>query len=183
MAEWFEKFMSGSETPERAIAGDETLSVLQKVLLITDGTVTQLLEIYSGEKISVQKLEHTLVTGAPPPLGVPAIEPVLSRRILLRGATRPYLYAHSWLVPSRMPPGMQEAILRTDTPIGQLWKAARLETFREIIDYRRERDSKVAALFGVDSALLSRTYLISTGGVLLGLITEKFPVAYFGGSP
>jgi len=167
-------------TPERAIADDESLSVLQKVLLTTDGTVTQLLEIYSGEKISVQKLEHALVKGAPPSLGVSAQEPVLSRRILLRGATRPYMYAHSWLVPSRMPPGMQETILQTDTPIGQLWKAARLETFREIIDFRREQDSEIAALFGVDDPLLSRTYLISAAGAPMGLIVEKFPATYFG---
>jgi chorismate-pyruvate lyase len=167
-------------TPERAIADDESLSVLQKVLLTTDGTVTQLLEIYSGEKISVQKLEHALVNGAPPSLGVSASEPVLSRRILLRGATRPYMYAHSWLVPSRMPKGMQDAILQTDTPIGQLWKAARLETFREIIDFRRERDIVVAGLFGVDEPLLSRTYLISTGGAPMGLIVEKFPASYYG---
>jgi len=90
------------------------------------------------------------------------------------------MYAHSWLVPSRMPQGMQEAILQTDTPIGQLWKAAQLETFREIIDFRRERDTEVAALFGVDATLLSRTYLISTGGAPLGLIAEKFPDTYFG---
>lgn len=174
--------MSGPETPERAIASDESLSVLQKVLLITDGTVTQLLEIYTREKITVQKLEHSLVTGAPSSLSVTATEPVLSRRILLRGSARPYMYARSWLVPSRMPRGMQEAILQTDTPIGQLWKAARLETFREIIDFRRERDSEVSALFGVDSELLSRTYLISAGGMPLGLITEKFPTTYFCGT-
>lgn len=166
-------------TPERAIADDETLSIAQKVLLTTDGTVTQLLEIYTGEKIRVQKLEHALVKGAPPSLAVSATEPVLSRKILLRGATRPYLYAHSWLVLSRMPQGMQETILQTDTPIGQLWKAARLETFREIIDFRREHDSLVAALFGVDSPLLSRTYLISAGGAPMGLIVEKFPAASF----
>ena len=111
-------------TPERVIADDDSLSLLQKVLLTTDGTVTQLLEIYTGEKIRVEKLEHTLVTGGPASLGVSATEPVLSRRILLRGATRPYMYAHSWLVPSRMPRGMQETILQTDTPIGQLWKAS-----------------------------------------------------------
>ena len=167
-------------TPERVIADDESLSVLQKVLLTTDGTVTQLLEIYTSERISVQKLEHALVKGAPDSLGVSASEPVLSRRILLRGPTRPYMYAHSWLVPSRMPKGMQEAILQTDTPIGQLWKAARLETFREIIDFRRERDSEIAALFGIDDSLLSRTYLISAGGAPMGLIVEKFPATYFG---
>jgi chorismate-pyruvate lyase len=174
--------MSKDPTPERAIAEDDTLSVLQKVLLITDGTVTQLLEIYTGEKISVQKLEHVLVAGAPSSLGVSATEPVLSRRILLWGATRPYMYAHSWLVPSRMPKGMQEAMLQTDTPIGQLWKAARLETYREIIDFRREQDSEVATLFGVDTALLARTYLISAGGAPMGLIAEKFPASYFGGT-
>jgi chorismate-pyruvate lyase len=165
--------------PERVIADDESLTVPQKVLLTTDGTVTQLLEIYTGEKIRVEKLEHALVKGGPPSLCVSATEPVLSRRILLRGATRPYMYAHSWLVPSRMPQGMQEAILQTDTPIGQLWKAARLETFREIIDFRREQDREVAGLFGVEALLLSRTYLISTGGAPMGLIAEKFPATYF----
>ncbi|HEY6124220.1 MAG TPA: chorismate pyruvate-lyase family protein, partial [Steroidobacteraceae bacterium] len=125
------------ETFERVIADDDSLSLPQKVLLTTDGTVTQLLEIYTGERIRVEKLEHALVTGGPAPLGVSATEPVLSRTILLRGASRPYMYAHSWLVPSRMPRGMQETILTTDTPIGQLWKASRLETFREIIDFRR----------------------------------------------
>jgi chorismate-pyruvate lyase len=165
--------------PERVIADDDSLSLLQKVLLTTDGTVTQLLEIYTGEKMRVEKLEHELITGAPAALRVPATESVLSRRILLRGATRPYMYAHSWLVPSRMPQGMQEAILRTDTPIGQLWKAGRLETFREIVDFRREHDSAVAALFGVDTAMLSRTYVIHAGGLPMGLIVEKFPATYF----
>jgi chorismate-pyruvate lyase len=168
------------ETPERVVADDDSLSLPQKVLLTTDGTVTQLLEIYTGEKIRVEKLEHELMTGGPASLGVSATEPVLSRRILLRGATRPYMYAHSWLVPSRMPRGMQETILQTDTPIGQLWKASRLETFREIIDFRREHDSAVAGLFGIDTELLSRTYLIHSGGSPMGLIIEKFPAIYFG---
>jgi len=168
------------QTPERVIADDESLSLLQKVLLTTDGTVTQLLEIYTSEKIRVEKLEHALVTGAPSSLDVAPSEPVLSRKILLRGNTRPYMYAHSWLVPSRMPRGMQEAILNTETPIGLLWKATRLETFREIIDFRREQDSEVSALFGVDALLLSRTYLIHAGGSPMGLIVEKFPATYFG---
>ena len=91
------------------------------------------------------------------------------------------MYAHSWLVPARMPLDMQEKMRHTDTPIGQLWKAARLETFREIVDFRRERDDNVATLFGIDTALLSRTYLIHAGGSPMGLIVEKFPANYFGG--
>jgi chorismate-pyruvate lyase len=168
---------------ERVIADDAALSLLQKVLLTTDGTVTQLLEIYSNEKIRVEKLEHELVKGGPPLLQVSVDEPVLSRRILLRGAVRPYMYAHSLLVLSRMPRGMQETILTTDTPIGQLWKASRLETFREIVDFRRERDTNVAILFGIDAPLLSRTYLIHAGGLPMGLIVEKFPANCFGEEP
>jgi chorismate-pyruvate lyase len=74
---------------------------------------------------------------------------------------------------------MQESMLQTDTPIGQLWKAARLETYREIIDYHREHDKGVAALFGTDAPLLSRSYLIHAGGSPMGLIVEKFPATYF----
>ena len=167
-------------TPERVIADDPLLSLTQKILLTTDGTVTQLLEICTSEKIRVEKLEHTLAKGGPSSLGVSEAEPVLSRRILLRGATRPYMYAHSLLVPSRMPRGMQEKILQTDTPIGQLWKMSRLETYREIVDFRRETDDVVAALFDVEAQMLSRTYLIHTGGLPMGLIVEKFPITYFG---
>jgi chorismate-pyruvate lyase len=164
---------------EKNIADDPSLSLLQKILLTTDGTVTQLLEISTGEKIRVEKLEHAVVAGGPPSLAVPAAEPVLSRKILLRGATRAYMYAHSLLVPSRLPRGMQETMLQTDTPIGQMWKAARLETYREIIDYHREDDADVAALFGIDGLFLSRSYLIHAGGSPMGLIVEKFPATYF----
>jgi chorismate-pyruvate lyase len=168
-------------TPESVIAADPGLSPRQKILLTTDGTVTQLLELLTGEKIRVRKLEHSMIAGGPPSLGVSAGEPVLSRRILLCGAARPYMYAHSWLVPARMPREMQDAMLHTDTPIGKLWKSARLETFREIIDFRRELDNNIAALFGSDTPLLSRTYLIHAGGSPMGLIVEKFPAHLFGG--
>lgn len=166
-------------TPDRLIADDDSLSLLQKVLLTTDGTVTQLLEILTGERIRVDKLEHELVRGGPALLDVPQTEPVLSRKILLRGATAAYMYAHSFLVPSRLPQGMQAQMLGTDTPIGQLWKAARLETYREIVDYRREADPAIAALFGIESPILSRSYLIRVGGAPMGLITEKFPASSF----
>ena len=170
-------------TPESVITADASLSQLQKILLTTDGTVTQLLELLTGEKIRVEKLEHSIVEGAPPSLAVSPTERVLNRRILLRGAERPYLYAHSWLVPARMPIEMQRQMRETDTPIGQLWKSARLETFREIVDFRRERDDNIATLFGIDTPLLSRTYLIHAGGSPMGLIVEKYPATLFGGQP
>lgn len=167
-------YPTAMQSIEQRIAEDASLSLLQKVLLTTDGTVTQLLEIYTGQKISVRRLEHAMQSGGPAILSVSATEPVLSRRILLCGE-RPCMYAHSLLVPSRLPPGMQEMMMRTDTPMGQLWKAQKLETFREVVDYRREHDQGVAELLGSSVRLLSRSYLIHAGGAPLGLITEKFP--------
>lgn len=166
-------------TPDRLIADDAALGLLQKILLTTDGTVTQLLEILTGERIRVDRLEHQVMRGGPALLTVASDEPVLSRKILLRGATSIYMYAHSLLVPSRLPRGMQDQMLGTDTPIGQLWKAARLETYREIVDYRRENDRDLTQLFGVEGPLLSRSYLIHAGGAPMGLITEKFPASSF----
>jgi chorismate-pyruvate lyase len=164
---------------ERVVIDDDSLSEFQKILLTTDGTVTQLLEIHTGEQIRVVKLQHVVVEGGPHWLQVPPTEPVLSRRILLRGPTQAWLYADSWLVLSRLPAGMQETLLHTDTPIGQLWRAARLETYREIVDFRRESNPAIAGLFGTDAALLSRSYVVRSGGVAMGLIEEKFPVTHF----
>jgi chorismate-pyruvate lyase len=165
-------------TPELAIAGDASLSLLQKTLLITDGTVTQLLEVFTGEKIQVEKLEHGMVTGGPAELEAGA-EPVLSRRILLRGPQRAYMFAQSWLVPARLPAEMLADMAQANTPMGQLWKSLRLETYREIVDFRREEDAAVATLLGEPGPLLTRRYLIHRGGRPMGLIAEKFSARIF----
>jgi len=167
------------QAPDRVVIDDGSLSEFQKILLTTDGTVTQLLEIHTGEPMRVVKLSHAVGSGGPALLDVPATEPVLARRILLRGASRTWMYAQSWLVLSRLPAGMRETMLHTDTPIGQLWRRGRLETYREIVDFRRESNAEIAAFFGTDAPLLSRSYVIRSGGAVMGLIEEKFPVTHF----
>lgn len=164
---------------EVAVMDDRNLSTSQKALLVTDGTVTQLLEVFSGEKVRVRKLGQSLTAGGPAVLQVSGEEPVITRRILLCGDTRKYLHAESWLVPARMPRDLQNALQNTDTPIGQLWKASRLETFREIIDFRREDNSEVSGLLETRAGLLSRSYLVRTGGQPMALIVERFAADLF----
>ena len=171
--------MTTSKAPERAVIDDAALSPMQKTLLVTDGTVTQLLEAFTGERIRVRKLGQSVVSGGPAPLMVGAQEPAISQRILLCGAQRAYLHAESWLVPARMPRDMQEALERTDTPIGQLWKAARLETFREIVDFRRETNADVATLLDSGEGILARSYLVYTAGRPMSLVVERFPSDLF----
>jgi chorismate-pyruvate lyase len=163
-----------------SLAAHPSLSLFQKVLLTTDGTVTELLGLYTGEAILARKLEQSLRPGlALPHLDCLPDTPVLHRRILLVGAAsgRAHLYAESGFVFGRFSPAIQHGLLHTEQPIGLLWRNERLEMYREIVDRRIERCEATSALFGLpaEAPLLARTYLIFHGGHTLGVITEKFP--------
>ena len=164
---------------ECMVLEDPDLSPVQKALLVTDGTLTQLLEVFAGERIRVRKLDQRRAPGGPALLAVDASELVLCRRILLCGEHRAYLHAESWLVPARTPVEMQDALQNTDKPIGQLWKAARLETFREIVDFQREVNPTVSGLLGSGARILTRRYLVHTGGSPMALVVERFPADLF----
>lgn len=171
--------MSNPTSSEPLVLEDPGLSLMQKALLVTDGTLTQLLEVFAGERIRVRKLDQRRAADRPASLAVGDHEPVLCRRILLCGEQRAYLHAESWLVPARMPGEMQEALENTDKPIGQLWKAARLETFREIVDFRREVYPEVSGLLGSAAGILARSYLVHTHGKPMALVVERFPADLF----
>ncbi len=161
------------------IAGDANLSPLQKVLLITDGTVTQLLEVCTGEKMRVEKLRQHSPSQVPGLLALGPDEKAMSRTILLRGSRRAYLFAHSWLVPERMPAPVREALLTNTAPLGHIWHAHRLEEFREIIEFGHEENREVSELLECDRHLLSRSYLVFTGGRPVAHITEKISAGLF----
>ena len=171
-----------------SVVHDPSLSLFQKVLLVTDGTVTQLVELYTGESIRVKKIENQIVNTQHVPADVQARlqttsnNSLLKRIILLCGDTKSYIYAESYFVMERLPADMRIKLETTNIPIGLLWREAKLETHREIIEYRRERNAAVALHLGIDdnSELLSRTYMLYTSGKPMGVITEKFPAGYFG---
>lgn len=167
----------------RALATDlESLNLFQKILMATDGTVTDLIGLYTGETISVTKLEQTIgADAAPPVLACAAGERVLRRKILLRGVKANYLYADSFFIVERMSPSIQKQLLETDKPIGLMWKSERLETYREIIERKVSPCAEIAEYFNLPSHSLfaSRTYLIHHAGKPLGAITEKWPTSLF----
>jgi len=159
------------------------LTLFQKILLTTDGTVTELLGLYTGEAIRARKLAQSLGPGlALPHLACPADAPVLHREIVLMGVASgcAHLYAESAFVFERFSPAIRHGLLHTEQPIGLLWREARLEMHREIVDRRIERCAKTSAWFGLppETLLLARTYLIVHGREPLGVITEKFPAQH-----
>ena len=161
------------------------LSLLQQVLLVTDGTLTNLLELYTGESIHVVKLAEVLrpAEQAQGLLKLAEDQPVMARTVVLQGRTsqRNWLYAESLIVPERLDPHFQARLLHSHEPIGKLWLEQRVETFKEQVAAYRQPANGLGRYFGLEAGdeLLCRTYLVFSQRQPVMLIAEKFPVSYF----
>jgi len=158
------------------------LSLLQRILLMTDGTVTDLLKLYAGEAISARRLEQTITrNNTQPLLSVPPETALLKRRVVLCGDKTNYLYAESFLVFDMLTETMRYKLLETDCPMGRVWKEERLETYREVIEHRIAPCPRVSIYFDVPFhiPILSRTYLVFVRNKPFGVVTESFPSTHF----
>jgi chorismate-pyruvate lyase len=161
------------------------LSMVQRVLLTTDGTVTRTLEACAGEPMELVKLSQSIVPGASAgsDLGVADGDDVLFRRILMRGAHsgRHHLYAESLIAPSRLHPRLRHGLYHSDAPIGRLLWEHRVETVRELVRWGLEPAGGCASYFDMDprQTLVSRTYRVVSQRQPIMLITEKLPADSF----
>jgi len=164
------------------------LSVFQRIILTTDGTLTEILEAYLSEKIKLVKLAETIEPVAQniSLLDINCGQEVLQRKILLQGkiSRNNWVYAESILVPDRLDEKLKNGLLVSQEPMGRLWLEHRLETFKEIVDSAREPAEDLADYFKIKRSdkLLSRTYRVFSGRSPIILITEKFPETFFRGS-
>ncbi len=163
----------------------EELRPLQRMLLIADGTLTKLLEVYLNEPMRIVKLQEQVFAA---PAAVEALElaagdDIIARRILIQGQLTgiSWLFADSIIVLDRLEKSFQDQLLNSHTPIGKLWLKHKTETFKEIITARREPAGELATHFHItpDAPLLSRTYRVFCHQQPVMLITEKFPENYF----
>ncbi len=161
------------------------LSIFQRIVLTTDGTLTELLEAYLCEKLQIVKLSEKSVVNDQPLdyLDIQGGTEVIERKILLRGKISRvnWIYAHSFIVPNRLDEKFRERLLVSQEPIGRLWVEHRAETFREIVESAREVAGDLAEYFKIDreERLLSRTYRVFSNRQPIMMITEKFPESYF----
>jgi chorismate-pyruvate lyase len=157
------------------------LSPFQKILLIADGTLTNILEAFLNEPIGVLKLSEEIVSITTDilPLEIKAGTEVLERQILLQGKTsrRNWLYADSIIVLERVEEKFREKLIESHTPIGKLWREHKTETFKEIVIYALEQAGDLADYFDIkrEDRLLSRTYRVFSHQKPVMTITEKFP--------
>lgn len=156
------------------------LSPLQRILLITDGTLTEILEAHFLEPIELVKLsQQILIAGADirPPFAEPG-ESILERKIKLRGTRsgQVYVYAESLLLADRLEPQFRAELMESEIPLGRLWHKFRLETYKELVSVDCRPCGKLGSRLDCpeDSHVLARTYDVISSGRALMRISEYF---------
>ena len=141
----------------------------------TDGSVTHLLELMTGQVVRV-KTRQQQVTEAGDEiaelLDISAGDAVNERIVLLCAGDVVYVYAWSLVPIKRMPVGMEDDLTRADIPIGRILKEYAIESRREI-DEIEVFESRV---FGEECMVLSRKYRIIHDNMALMWINEMFPI-------
>jgi chorismate-pyruvate lyase len=163
----------------------ENLPPILRTLLVSDGTVTKLLEAYYGESIQVKRLFHGEQPAAEdiPALEIKQGDPVLHRRVLMCGIKTGtiYSYAQSYIRADLLWPGVRDDLVQGMLGIGELLRGRRVETYRELLtcqlgpanEFARDLDVKE------DDLLISRAYRIFARGAPCIFIVDKFPISRF----
>ena len=172
----------------KEIEGDVgRLSSVQKILLGTDGSVTQLLESVTGHPVSVRTREQVIVkadTCAAERLNIAPGDAVNHRVVeLFDTATGEVLvYAKSQTPVARLAPEFRDDLMKADIPIGRIIERHHIEARREILSARvSPAQDDMSGIFSIcrNEPLLSRQYQIIHGGEPLIFIEEKFPYNRF----
>ncbi|MEM7756683.1 MAG: chorismate pyruvate-lyase family protein [Cyanobacteria bacterium P01_A01_bin.40] len=160
-------------------------SFLQRLLLVTNGNIDDILQAYTGETVSTVKLHQQLVISGSrlSPLQLQRDYQILKRVTLLQGTKTNinYLYTDLQLVLERLPVALRDEVMFGVQPISKLFQQQKLETYREILDCGIEPAGSLTQYFPIepDAKLIYRTYLILVNGLPLMQIKERFPSSYF----
>ena len=161
-----------------------SLDLLQRILLVNDGTLTEALEAAFLEPVLLVKLAGGVSRASErnEELELDAGEQLMERKILLRGEASGanFVYAESLLAVDRLPGPLREGLLNSSMPLGRLWSEHRLETWKEIRHVERRRAGAFASYFGCreDDEVLARRYRVFSGGRPSMVIAEYFPAKY-----
>ena len=126
----------------RVIADMETqigrISPVQKFLLGTDGSVTQILESITGKKVVIRTLVQKVVPAdraAADNLIIAEGDPVNFRIVEIRTeeSGEVLIYAISHTPVNRLSPAFRDDLMKADIPIGRIIKQHHIEARREIL--------------------------------------------------
>ena len=163
------------------------LSRVQKILLGTDGSVTQLLESITGNPVTVKTLVQEIVPADAETAGrvdVSIGDPVNHRVVELRDTVTNdvLIYAISETPEKRLSPSFRHDLLMADIPIGKIIKQHHIEARREILSARvSAATTETGRIFSLcpKEPVLSRQYQIIHKEKPLIFIEEQFPYNKF----
>ena len=163
------------------------ISPVQKVLLGTDGSVTQLLESVTGKQVVIKTLVQNVVPAdreTANNLSITEGDPVNYRIVEIRaGDTGDVLiYAISHTPLSRLSPEFRDDLMRADIPIGRIIQQHHIEARRQILNARvLPATDETGRIFSIarNEPVLSRQYRIIHSGKPLIFIEEQFPYNRF----
>jgi chorismate-pyruvate lyase len=160
-----------------------SLSPVHKILLITDGSVTRILEALKGEKIRIETQKQEIINAdedISELLNVRVGEEVNHRIVNLVYSGGVLANATSYTPISRLEERFKEKILRADIPIGKILSGFKMEFRRELKELGViSADKNLAKLFEVkeNSPILKRNYNIIYKKEILLNITELFDLS------
>ncbi len=158
------------------------LPLAARLLLVTDGTVTELLEAMLKERIKIgyKKQYFDKVENHPGIPGDHSSANCLHRAITLRGAATntDWLYAESIVSHQLLSPAAQDMLVQGKIPIGTILNDQAPDNHREIIDCGVAPNYAAATLLNLcpEHRFVYRSYHVLAGIDPVMNITEWFPV-------
>jgi len=141
------------------------LSPIEKILAVTNGSVTQILEIITSGPVRINTVSQEVkeAGGIAKSLGVSEADEVNFREVEITDQEGNILVnAKSWTPLKRLEPGFKEDLMKADVPIGKLLIKHRIEARRELVDA------------WVEEGKVKRVYNIIRNGEVLMRIEERF---------
>lgn len=163
------------------------LSPVQKMLLGTDGSVTSLLEVITGDEVGIETIAQKVVKAnstVAGELNIRVGDQVNYRVVKLKNSRtgETLIYAVSYTPLDRLEPRFRDDLMRADIPIGVILQRHRIESRRDITDTGYAvADGGMSDLFRIfpKELMLNRSYRIIRGGEPLIMISESFPYNMF----
>jgi beta-ribofuranosylaminobenzene 5'-phosphate synthase len=163
------------------------ISPVQKFLLGTDGSVTQILESITGKKVVIRTLAQKVIPAdraAADNLDIAEGDPVNFRVVEIRTEEdgEVLIYAVSYTPVNRLSPAFKDDLMKADIPIGRIISQHHIEARREILNARvlpaTEEMGRVFAICKNEPVLLRQYQIIHADKPLI-FIEEQFPYNRF----
>jgi len=155
------------------------LSPTARLLLTSDGSMTQMLEAltFSSASMHIERQE-LLPSGHPLPdlISRADTKEVLAREAWLCTGGKKLIYAHSLLTVSEWSETALDAVRETNKPLGKVLKEECVKTLRTSCRIGTARCSGISTGFGAapETLLWARYYRLNTDSGIEGIIFELF---------